>query len=125
MGGYGSTPIRSPEHKLHRHSEPDGNGLTAAARRLKTPLLNGVHGGLVGVRMAGRTLNLDLSHAAVLQDLKEQGRGAGDALPPCGIGVSPQELIPGQRARQAAYPSPRPFPSGHTGDRAQKAEQGG
>jgi hypothetical protein len=102
----------SPEDELGRHSEPDHNGLIAAACRFKTPLLDGFHGGLVEVRMTRRALNLDLSHPAVLQDLKEQGRGAGDTLAPRGIGVSRQELIPAQRARQTAHPSAGPLPPG-------------
>jgi hypothetical protein len=43
----------SPEDEFDRHPEPDRNGLIAAPYWLKAPLLDGIRGGLVEVRMTG------------------------------------------------------------------------
>ena len=76
------TPWLSPEHKLDRHSEPYGNRLVAAPGWFKAPLLDGLRGRLVEVRMSSGALNLDVPDPTVRQHLKEQGRGAGNTLSP-------------------------------------------
>jgi hypothetical protein len=59
------------EHKLDRHSQPDSDRLITAPRRLKAPLLDGLQGGLIEVRMAGSLLNPNFPHSAVREDFKE------------------------------------------------------
>jgi hypothetical protein len=78
----------STQDKLDRHAEPHSHGLIPAPCRFKPPLPDGLRGGLIEVRMAGGTLDADLAYSAVLQDLEEQGCGAGNPLAPGGIGVS-------------------------------------
>ena len=69
--GECGTPLRSPEHELHRHPEPYGDGLITASGWFKAPLLDGIRCSPVEIWMPSGALNLDVPDPTVLQYLKE------------------------------------------------------